>query len=49
MCGRKSEPDQHRSGQKPAKPKRPPPPDELDDAGDIATPEPDRDDEQHGL
>ena len=50
MFGGKRQPDKRRSGEKPAKPKRPPPaPDELEDAGDIATPEPDRDDEQRGL
>lgn len=50
MFGGKRQPDKRRSEEKPAKPKRPPPsPDELEDAGDIATPEPDRDDEQRGL
>lgn len=50
MVGGKRQPDKRRSEEKPAKPKRQPlPDDELDDAGDIATPEPDRDDEQRGL
>ena len=49
MFGGKRHPDKRQSAQKPAKPKPPPPPDELEDAGDIATPEPDRDDEQRGL
>lgn len=50
MFGGKCQPDKRRSEEKPAKPKRPPPPpDELEDAGDMATPEPDRDDEQRGL
>lgn len=49
MVGGKRQPDKPRSEKKPAKPKRPPQPDELEDAGDIATPEPDRDDEQRGL
>ncbi|MBN8960153.1 MAG: hypothetical protein J0H71_03405 [Rhizobiales bacterium] len=50
MFGGKCQPDKRRSEKKPVKPKRPPPPpDEEEDAGDIATPEPDRDDEQRGL
>jgi len=50
MSGGKCQPDRKQPERKPAKPKRPPPqPDELEDAGDIATPEPDRDDEQRGL
>lgn len=50
MVGGKRQPDKHPSEEKPAKPKRPPKqPDEFEDAGDIATPEPDRDDEQRGL
>jgi len=49
MFGGKPRPDKRQSEEKPVKPKPLPEPDELEDAGDIATPEPDRDDEQRGL
>jgi len=49
------EPPQPRRRRRPPRPdkaepdRRPEHPDALEDAGDIATPEPDRDDEQRGL
>ena len=52
MMGRRNDqPDKSPPKAKPEKPKPPPKEndDYLTDAGDIATPEPDRDDEQRGL
>jgi len=50
MCGTLQQPDKRKHAPKPDKRKLPPPVDDgLDDAGDIATPEPDRDDEQRCL